>query len=90
MSHIEPSISDFKRNCVAGEWGEWTLCLPENGICGLGKQSRSRKNKSGGYYGDYGVQYRHNQENTSDRCDSDDTRLIQYQDCYVECSDKSL
>lgn len=90
----EPVLEEVRQNlevigkCPISEWGEWSPCIVNDGNCENGFRTRTRRpfDKNINYEDNYDYQDNNMQaQPTGNNCEDQDTKLVEYQDCYVDC-----
>uniref|UniRef100_A0A2H1VPY7 Spondin-1 n=1 Tax=Spodoptera frugiperda TaxID=7108 RepID=A0A2H1VPY7_SPOFR len=88
----EPVVGEVKQNfadedrCSRSEWGAWSPCNPNNGNCGAGFRSRTRRPLEKNIYNEkYDYQDSVQVQPLSRNCEDQDTKSVEYQDCFIDC-----
>lgn len=88
----EPVVGEVKQNfadedrCSRSEWGAWSPCNPNNGNCGAGFRSRTRRPLEKNIYNEkYDYQDNVQVQPLSRNCEDQDTKSVEYQDCFIDC-----
>ncbi|PZC74185.1 hypothetical protein B5X24_HaOG208211 [Helicoverpa armigera] len=87
----EPLLAEVKQDlgedkCSISEWGAWSPCVLDRGNCGLGERSRKRYPLQANIYdGNYEYQDNAQAQPMSSNCEDQDTKLVEYENCFVDC-----
>ncbi|KAJ8709248.1 hypothetical protein PYW07_009074 [Mythimna separata] len=88
----EPLLGEVRQNlevigrCPVGEWADWSPCVLDDGNCGIGFRTRTRRRIDGNNYnGDYDYQDNMQAQPTGSNCEDQDTKSVEYQNCFVDC-----
>ncbi|CAH0677923.1 unnamed protein product [Spodoptera exigua] len=88
----EPVVGEVRQNiagedrCSRSEWGPWSSCNPNNGNCGAGFRSRTRRPLEKNIYNEnYDYQDNVQVQPLSRNCEDQDTKSVEYQDCFIDC-----
>ncbi|XP_026761529.3 spondin-2-like isoform X2 [Galleria mellonella] len=82
----EPQAAESRQSegtCSVSEWSDWSPCVPDNGICGRGLQTR-KSIKNGSTYNNH-ISQTHQQIGSRSNCNEDDAVRVQNRHCSINC-----